>query len=339
MCGIGGVRRFGEEPIQKWQIQSLLLSNERRGNDATGVMLQNEDEDAVYIWKMAKPASSAMQDDSFEEFLKEHLNERTSIAVVHTRAATSSDFRDNQNNHPLFRDDCAVVHNGIIMNHEWVFGKLEHQKPNCPTDSDVLRGLLDEYGLNETGMKSLNQLSGSVAMAAISKERPGWLMLVKSGSPLSVGLTRGQLVFASEKEFVYDAVRPFVQRFGILARPLRPELAFTPMANNSGWLIGPKGLEIRKEVTTTNYQRQEPDRSRYNSEFHKRRQRGSKSLTVVKSEVVKPLNAEETCFHCYKKIEIPEHLRWKTRAELECGECGWYMNGSYRSKTGAGKVN
>lgn len=329
MCGIGGIRRFGEEPIQKYQIQSLLLSNERRGNDASGVAIQNEGEDAIHIWKMAKPASTAMQDDSFELFLKDHLHEQTSIVLVHTRAATSSDFRDNNNNHPLFRDDCAVVHNGIITNHEWVFEKLEKQTPNCPTDSDVIRGLLDEYGLNETGMRSLNRLNGSVAIAAISRERPGWLLLGKSGSPLHIGLTRAHMVWASEKEFVYDAVRPYVMRFGVYARPLRSEIAFTPMPNNTGWLFGPKGLAIKKELTTTHYERAEPDRSKYNSEFNKRRQRGKHSEPVKNGGY--NLGTSETCMHCYTSNSVAFNLRHLTKAEVICEKCGYCLDGTPNS--------
>ena len=56
MCGICGLRRFGEEPIEKRHIDMLLMMNERRGNQATGVALQNSD-GKVRVYKIDEPAA------------------------------------------------------------------------------------------------------------------------------------------------------------------------------------------------------------------------------------------------------------------------------------------
>ena len=220
MCGIAGVKSFSpEDPIRADQIIQLLLASEHRGNDATGIALQDRESGKIVVLKKDSPASSFVQRKFFEEFLNEHLSESTGAALLHTRYATRSGVGDNgtpareENNHPMWKGLTAVTHNGCIQNHESLFNRFKLER-SCDTDSDILRALLDDKGLTQEGIRALDLCSGSVALAAVSEQYPGHLLLAKSGSPLIIGAHRQQIVWASEKKIVYAGLREYKKVFG-----------------------------------------------------------------------------------------------------------------------------
>src|SRR5271166_1948216 len=114
MCGIGGFRRFGEEPIDRDSISLMLGGLMTRGTHATGISLQQPD-GSIFTLKNDVNAMKLMAGEEWEPFLDKYLPEAR-ICLLHTRLATQGDPKDNQNNHPLTQGVSAVVHNGVIGN-------------------------------------------------------------------------------------------------------------------------------------------------------------------------------------------------------------------------------
>lgn len=236
MCGIAGVRKFGSEPITQDQITILLCANERRGNHATGLALQNASGE-IFVLKEDEPAWKFVSSKRYQDFLSEHLSEDTITFLGHTRLATKGDPNDNDNNHPLFTGNTAVVHNGCISNDDELF--REHKYPRSgQVDSDILRAILDEKGFTKEGISALKKVNGSVALAAVSTKFPGKLILGRSGSPLVLASTPHQLVWSSEKAAIHMAMRPLTWRFGFPMQPNRTDLAWMTMNNESVYLLG-----------------------------------------------------------------------------------------------------
>jgi len=244
MCGICGLRKFGEESIQQRQIEMLLMMNERRGNQATGVALQNLNDPKVYVCKIDEPAGRFVASKQFKDFMGEHLNKDTQIVIGHTRLATQGSPSKNENNHPVFAGETAVVHNGCISNDYTLFNNMTELKRKAAVDTDIIRALLDKGGLTKEGGKLLNRLSGSAAIAAISSKYPGKLLLARSGSPIQMASTEGELmIWASEKVAIHNTMREYVRKFnGIFLRRQRPDLCLATMRDNSVWLFDEKGL-------------------------------------------------------------------------------------------------
>lgn len=236
MCGIGGIRRFGPEPIERSAIEILLCALQRRGTHATGIALQNPGGE-IQVLKKDVPAWDFVSGKPFEAFIEEHLNDETVIVTLHTRAATKGSPKDNDNNHPLFTGNTAVVHNGMIRNDDELFRDLK-LKRSGQVDSDILRAILDKHGLTRDGIKALQKVQGSVAIAAMCKDQPGKLILGRSGSPLVLASTEHHLVWASEKSAIHAAYRPYLERFGVQFQANRSDLAFMTMNNDSLWLLG-----------------------------------------------------------------------------------------------------
>jgi predicted glutamine amidotransferase len=239
MCGICGIRRFGEEPITAEQIRILLVGNERRGNQATGLALQQMD-GSIQVYKDDEPASRVVMDKAFGAFVDENLRPDTLCAIGHTRAATKGLTIYPKNNHPMWDEQTAVIHNGMINNDDFLFRDMKLERV-ADTDSDIFRAILSRDGLTRDGIQALNRVSGSAAIAALDTRYPGKLLLARSGNPIVLSTTEDHLLWSSEKGPIYDALRPFYKKWGIWQRRMKVEnVGFCNMPNDTAWLITDK---------------------------------------------------------------------------------------------------
>jgi asparagine synthetase B (glutamine-hydrolysing) len=239
VCGIGGVIRYGDEPIQEIQIRLLLLGLEKRGNDAAGVAIQQEDGEVIVL-KNDVPASRFVQQPEYQKLMKEQLKPTTKGVIMHTRLATKGTPRKNDNNHPMFAGKCALVHNGMLNNDDMLFRAMD-LKREAETDTDIARAIVDAFGITRKGISELNRMSGSAAIAAFHPEYPGHLLLARSGNPIELASNDNLFVFASEKALIHRALRPWVNRFGVVMQKQSLELAFMGFPNDTAWIMGPTG--------------------------------------------------------------------------------------------------
>lgn len=251
MCGICGIRRFGPEPISAEQIKVLLIGNERRGNQASGLAFQQAD-GSIQVHKSDEPASRFVIDGEFLEFLGQNLREDTLTFIGHTRAATKGHPSKNKNNHPMWDGKVALVHNGMVSNDDSLFGELKYER-SAETDSDIFRAIISENGFTLKAHNLLNRVNGSAAIAAISTQHPGKLFLARSGNPIVLATTDDmhQLVWSSEKQPIYDSMRPWSRKPpGYFFRKSRADYYFTNFPNETSWLIGDKPKQDKDGETT-----------------------------------------------------------------------------------------
>jgi asparagine synthetase B (glutamine-hydrolysing) len=341
MCGIGGMRRFGSVPIDIDSIRMMLCKLENRGNDAAGIALHNEGSEDIQLWKDDTPAHQFVTSKQTEGFLEEYLKPETDIVLVHTRFATKGSPRKRQNNHPLYSGNTAVVHNGCISNDDFLFNSLSMER-SAATDSDVIRAILDKFGINEKGAKTLCRLAGSAAFAAISKANPGKLMLGRSGNPLVMALDQDKHIFywASEKQAIFEAARTWHKtEIGLYMHEGTPKLFWGVIPNDSYYILDSKGLSTHGELRIASYYRSEGgvdySSGRVHTTFCDRQSRwdkeelevGSESTTEVPETPGKlllgkvKLPAKLFCMECRQPTDIPENLRESFRSELTCGNC------------------
>src|SRR5581483_7867367 len=140
--------------------------------------------------------------------------------IAHTRWATHG-APNTVNAHPIAsRDNVAVVHNGIIENHDELRAELKAlgYEFATETDTEVIAHLVEHYhaagaGLREAVQKAIARLHGAYAIAAISKREPGHVVGARRGSPMVVGLADGEQFIASD----IHALLPVTRRFIYLA--------------------------------------------------------------------------------------------------------------------------
>ena len=140
--------------------------------------------------------------------------------IAHTRWATHG-VPNTVNAHPMVsRGNIAVVHNGIIENHEELRAELKALgfAFGSDTDTEVIAHLIEYHqdqgsDLLDAVRKTLPRLRGAYAIAVISKREPGRAIGARRGSPMVAGLADGEQFVASD---IY-ALLPVTRRFIYLA--------------------------------------------------------------------------------------------------------------------------
>jgi glucosamine--fructose-6-phosphate aminotransferase (isomerizing) len=140
--------------------------------------------------------------------------------IAHTRWATHG-APNTVNAHPMIsRGNIAVVHNGIIENHEELRAELKTLgfAFDSDTDTEVIAHLIEHYqnqgaDLLAAVQKTLPRLRGAYAIAVISKREPGRVIGARRGSPMVAGLADGEQFIASD----IHALLPVTRRFIYLA--------------------------------------------------------------------------------------------------------------------------
>ena len=192
MCGIVGY--IGDQ-----QAQPILLDGlsrlEYRGYDSAGIAVMEGGE--IHLEK----AMGRLQ--NLVDRLEGHALEGT-VGIGHTRWATHGEPSDlNAHPHTDMRGSIAIVHNGIIENHERLRAELVAQ--GCQfvsqTDTEVIVHLLNRlYKGNMLAAirEAAAMLEGSYALCVLNVDEPDVLYCTRKDSPLVVGLGSGAQYVASD---------------------------------------------------------------------------------------------------------------------------------------------
>ncbi|MHC8404979.1 MULTISPECIES: glutamine--fructose-6-phosphate transaminase (isomerizing) [unclassified Pseudomonas] len=204
MCGIVGA-------VAERNITAILLEGlkrlEYRGYDSAGVAVYTNDEK---IERTRRPGKVSELEIALEA---EPLLGR--LGIAHTRWATHG-APCERNAHPHFSGDLAVVHNGIIENHEALREQLKALGYvfTSDTDTEVIAHLLNHKlkelpDLTVALKATVKELHGAYGLAVISAKQPDRLVAARSGSPLVIGLGMGENFLASDQL----ALRQVTDRF------------------------------------------------------------------------------------------------------------------------------
>ena len=140
--------------------------------------------------------------------------------IAHTRWATHG-APNTVNAHPIAsRGNVAVVHNGIIENHEELRRELKvlGYEFATETDTEVIAHLIEHHqgrgaDLLDAVRTTIARLRGAYAIAVLSKRDPGRVIGARRGSPMVAGLADGEQFIASD----IHALLPVTRRFIYLA--------------------------------------------------------------------------------------------------------------------------
>jgi len=204
MCGIVGA-------VAERNVTAILLEGlkrlEYRGYDSAGVALFTN---AGKLERMRRPGKVSELEQALAG---EPLVGR--LGIAHTRWATHG-APCERNAHPHFSGDLAVVHNGIIENHEVLREQLKGLGYvfTSDTDTEVIAHLLnhklkDHNDLTVALKATVKELQGAYGLAVISASQPDRLVAARSGSPLVIGLGLGENFLASDQL----ALRQVTDRF------------------------------------------------------------------------------------------------------------------------------
>ena len=204
MCGIVGA-------ISSRNIVPVLLEGlrklEYRGYDSAGIAIVNGG---------LRRLRSVGRVASLTEMVNQAGAEGT-LGIAHTRWATHG-APSERNAHPhVSADGLAVVHNGIIENHEVMRDKLiaAGYRFDSDTDTEVVAHLVHLHlgaggNLVQAVQKSVAELQGAYAIAVLSERIPDMLVVARKGAPLLLGLGDGENFAASDASALLQVTKNIV---------------------------------------------------------------------------------------------------------------------------------
>lgn len=194
MCGI--VAYVGQRQAHEVIIKGLKRL-EYRGYDSTGIALLNK---GLNVYKKKGKVSE------LETFIK-GMDLNSHIGMGHTRWATHGEPND-ENAHPHYSatKKLAIIHNGIIEN----YGSLKQDLIRkghtflSDTDTEVFIHFIEDIKekencpLDEAVRLALTKVVGAYAIVVMSLEDPDLLIAARKGSPLVLGVGKGEFFMASD---------------------------------------------------------------------------------------------------------------------------------------------
>jgi glucosamine--fructose-6-phosphate aminotransferase (isomerizing) len=206
MCGIVGA-------AARREVSAILVEGlkrlEYRGYDSAGVAIIDEQGQIDFRKRLGKVAvlDEALQEQSLQG----------STGIAHTRWATHGQ-PSQENAHPhLSGEQIAVVHNGIIENHEKLRKELTAAgyEFKSQTDTETIVHLIHfemQSGLNlfDGLQAAVKKLEGAFGLAVIDKSEPEKVICARSGSPLVLGLGLGENFLASDQLALRQVTDTFI---------------------------------------------------------------------------------------------------------------------------------
>jgi glucosamine--fructose-6-phosphate aminotransferase (isomerizing) len=201
MCGIvGAIATRNVVPILVEGLKRL----EYRGYDSAGIAVLNGGIKRVRRVGRVAEMEAAAQADGL----------KGGLGIGHTRWATHGGVTE-PNAHPhVSRGEIAVVHNGIIENHDEQRARLKTlgYAFESQTDTEVIAHLVHHYfaatrDLLQATQKAVKDLVGAYAIAVVSLETPEVMTCARVGCPLLIGLGEGENFVASDVSAVLTSTR------------------------------------------------------------------------------------------------------------------------------------
>jgi glutamine---fructose-6-phosphate transaminase (isomerizing) len=206
MCGIvGAIAERNIVPILMEGLRRL----EYRGYDSAGIAVLNGTQHLNRLRTVGKV-----------KMLQEAL-ERTptygNLGIAHTRWATHG-VPSERNAHPhISRDGLAIVHNGIIENHDELRSDLERlgYSFTSETDTEVIAHRIHYHlatvdDLFKAVRATVAELEGAYALAVVSEHDPDRIILAREGCPVVIGLGVNENFVASDVAALLAVTRRFV---------------------------------------------------------------------------------------------------------------------------------
>src|ERR1700761_2149498 len=206
MCGIvGAIAERNIVPILMEGLHRL----EYRGYDSAGIAVLNG---TKHLKRLRAVGKVRMLDEALEQ-----APTSGKIGIAHTRWATHG-VPSERNAHPhISRDGVAIVHNGIIENHDELREELKRigYVFDSETDTEVIAHRIHLHlqtvkDLFKAVRATVAELEGAYALAVVSENDPDRLILAREGCPVVVGLGVEENFVASDVSALLPVTRRFI---------------------------------------------------------------------------------------------------------------------------------
>lgn len=249
MCGIVGA--VAQRDVAEILVEGLRRL-EYRGYDSAGIVVVNENHQLTRVRRLGKVQELA------EAVEAEQVVGGTGIA--HTRWATHGEPSE-VNAHPHMSGDIAVVHNGIIENHQALRDILRERGYvfESQTDTEVIAHLVDwelrsTHSLVQALQNAVKQLEGAYGTVVLDRNDPSRVAVARSGSPIVIGFGVGENFLASDQLALLSVTRRFMYlEEGDVAEVTRREVK----------VFAENGQPVEREIIESNAEHDAGDKGKY----------------------------------------------------------------------------
>jgi glucosamine 6-phosphate synthetase-like amidotransferase/phosphosugar isomerase protein len=196
-------------------LKSLAVSNQVRGNDASGLAVVGTDK--IQVLKEGIEAKKFIETAAYNKFLEDVQLTGTYSFIGHCRSAGLGTSKNNKNNSPLIVGDIVGAHDGDIRNYASLFECYEkYFNREAEVSSEIVFKLFNHFYLKHKQpfsdtIKRIDEItSGTSAYALASSRIPSGVCLVRGkGNPLEVKLfeDEGLIVFSSSGFHIDEAAK------------------------------------------------------------------------------------------------------------------------------------
>ncbi|PMH39838.1 glutamine--fructose-6-phosphate aminotransferase [Vibrio sp. 10N.286.49.B3] len=249
MCGIVGA--VAQRDVAEILVEGLRRL-EYRGYDSAGVAVVDGENNLTRVRRLGKVQE-----------LADAVNGQEVVGgtgIAHTRWATHGEPSE-ANAHPHTSGDIAVVHNGIIENHEELRTMLQERGYvfHSQTDTEVIAHLVEwERRTSETLVEALQktaaQLDGAYGTVVVDRKDSTRIVAARSGSPIVIGFGVGENFLASDQLALLSVTRRFMYlEEGDVAEITRRDVN----------VIDVNGKPVEREITESNAEHDAGDKGQY----------------------------------------------------------------------------
>jgi glucosamine--fructose-6-phosphate aminotransferase (isomerizing) len=219
MCGI--VAYIGQREAYPVILKGLKRL-EYRGYDSAGVALLNN---GLKVYRK-KGKVAELEESLMGVDLHAH------IGIGHTRWATHGEPSDrNAHPHQSNNGKLAMIHNGIIENYAQLKNELQKKgyEFKSDTDTEVLLNFIEDIqmnnhcGLEEAVRIALKRITGAYVIVLIDQDNPDTLIAARKGSPLVIGVGKGEHFLASDASPIIEYTKEVVYVNDYELAILRPD--------------------------------------------------------------------------------------------------------------------
>ena len=232
MCGIVGI---ASDNNCIPELLSGLKTLEYRGYDSSGIACNIHNQ-------LTYQKSEGKISNLIDKLNKNELHGNTAIA--HTRWATHGK-PSLINAHPFVKENCALVHNGIVENHEELINihSLDRKNIQSETDTEVIaeiyNKLLQDFNNPiEALIAMIGKIEGTFAFAFLVKGTHS-IYATRKGSPLVIGLSEKYNALSSDVLGLPDKVREVI---------FLEENDIVEISNSSYSVFNLQGDEVAREI-------------------------------------------------------------------------------------------
>jgi hypothetical protein len=215
MCGIFGLivkpsTTFPSKNLSEILTKIAILS-ESRGKDSSGIAFRNDAEQTIHVIKGDISISELLKSKVYRQLLLKNLQNYEKgggfSVFGHARLVTDGSQLNEENNQPVLTDDIVLIHNGIIVNTDYLWRKNINLKRKFSIDTEIIPALIrKELSQNSDLVISVNnalaEIEGTFSIAAMFQDMNQLVLATNNGSLYYLTDKASFIVIASEEYYL-----------------------------------------------------------------------------------------------------------------------------------------